>query len=139
MAIGKNRAALWFGRVMWLGIVANLALAIPTIAVPETMLELTGLPRATPLLWMQFSAVLLLILSLFYMPAAIDPYRYRAVAWLSVLSRLIGVVYFSTQAPEYRMFGVFDLVFFVPEAVLLTMASLPVRSAHVPAPGASPV
>jgi hypothetical protein len=132
-----NRAAVWFSRVMWLGIVANLALAIPTIVVPETMLNLTGLPAASPLLWLQFSAVLLVIVSLFYMPAAIDPYRYRSVAWLAVLSRLIGVVYFSLQPAEYRMFGLFDLVFFVPEAILLLMARPATQHARMPAAGAT--
>jgi hypothetical protein len=137
MAIDSSKAAVWFGRVMWLGIFANLALAIPTIAVPATMLRLTGLPSATPLLWVQFSAVLLVILSLFYMPPAIDPYGYRAAAWLSVLSRLIGAIYFSTQTPEYRMFGLFDFVFFVPQAFLLTLVSRSVGPARVPATGAS--
>ncbi len=28
-------AGRWFRRVVWLGIVANLALALPTIAAPE--------------------------------------------------------------------------------------------------------
>jgi hypothetical protein len=124
---------------MWLGIVANLALAIPTIAAPARVLALTGLPPATPLMWAQFSAVLLMILSLFYIPAAIDPNRFRAVAWLAVLSRLIGVVYFSTQPAEYRMFGLFDLAFFVPEAALLMAASVSAQSARVTAPGASAV
>lgn len=139
MVTDRSRAVVWFSRVMWLGIVANLALAIPTIAAPARVLALTGLPPATPLMWAQFSAVLLMILSLFYIPAAIDPNRFRAVAWLAVLSRLIGVVYFSTQPAEYRMFGLFDLAFFVPEAALLMAASVSAQSARVTAPGASAV
>ncbi len=84
------------------------------------MIEFVGLPMATPLLWPRFAALLLIILSLFYMPAGIDPVRYRLVALLTLVSRLSGVVFFvGFQAPEYRMFGYFDLVFLVPQALLL--------------------
>jgi hypothetical protein len=81
-----------------------------------------------PLMWPRFAAWLLMLLSLFYMPGAIDLYKYRVTAWLSVFSRLAGVVFFwFTQPPEYRMFGTFDFVFLVPEAIFLTIAvrSLP--------------
>ena len=114
------RAEMWFKRVMWLGIVANMALAVPTLLAPERMIYFVGLPMPTPLLWTRFAALLLILLSLFYMPAAIDPVRYRLVALLTLVSRLAGVVFFvGFQAREYHMFGYFDLVFFVPEFALL--------------------
>ena len=109
----------WFGRVMWIGILANLALAVPTLLFPERMLEFTNLPLATPIMWPRFAALLLILLSIFYTPAAVDPDRYRATAWMAVLSRLAGVLFFLTQPREYLMFGLFDLAFFVPEVVLL--------------------
>jgi hypothetical protein len=57
------------------------------------------------------------------MPAGIDYVRYYWNAWASVGSRLAGVIFFvGFQAPAYHMFGYFDLVFLVPEAILLTMA-----------------
>ena len=113
-------AQMWFKRVMWLGIVANLGLAVPTLLAPERMIEFVGLPMPTPLLWTRFAALLLIILSLFYMPAGIDPVRYRVVAYLTLVSRLFGFVFFVLFQPaEYRMFGYFDLVFLVPQALLL--------------------
>jgi hypothetical protein len=113
-------AQMWFKRLMWLGIVANMGLAIPTLLAPERMIEFIGLPMPTPLLWTRFAALLLIILSLFYMPAGIDPVRYRLVAYLTLVSRLFGVVFFvGFQAAEYHMFGYFDLVFLVPQALLL--------------------
>jgi hypothetical protein len=116
-------AGTWFKRVVWIGILANFALAIPTLVVPARMVELTGIPPATPLLWVQFSALLLILLSIFYMPAGIDYVRYYATAWMTVGSRLAGVIFFvGFQSREYHMFGYFDLVFLVPEAILLTMA-----------------
>ena len=122
MTIGHGRAAVWFGRVVWLGILANFALALPTLIVPERLLAMTGLPPASPLMWVRFSAWLLILLSVMYMPGAIDLYRYRLPALLSVTSRLAGVLFFTTQGTEYRMFGLFDFAFFVPEAILLTIA-----------------
>ena len=116
-------AGTWFKRVVWVGILANFALAVPTLVVPARMVELTGIPPATPLLWVQFSALLLILLSIFYMPAGIDYVRYYATAWMTVGSRLAGVIFFvGFQSREYHMFGYFDLVFLVPEAILLTLA-----------------
>lgn len=116
-------AGRWFQRVVWVGIAANLALAIPTLAAPGAMMVRTGFPVAMPLLWPQFSALLLILLSIMYVPAALDFERYRITAWATVGSRLAGVIFFvGFQAREYHMLGYFDLVFFVPEAILLTLA-----------------
>jgi hypothetical protein len=106
---------------MWVGIVANVALAVPTLAAPAQMIALSGLPTATPDLWPRFSALLLVLLSLFYVPAGVDIDRYRSTAWFAVVSRLAGVVFFAFE-PAYRLFGYFDLVFLVPLAILLTLA-----------------
>jgi hypothetical protein len=117
--MSPSTATRWFRRIVWVGIFANLALAFPTIAAPAMVIEMASLPTATPDLWPRFAALLLVLLSVFYMPAAVDPDRYRANAWFTVGSRLVGVLFFLVHEPAYRMFGLFDLVFFVPEAVLL--------------------
>jgi hypothetical protein len=134
MSSDPDGAVRWFSRVVWLGIVANLALAVPTLFAPDRLLEMSHLPVTVPIMWTQFSALLLILLSAFYVPAALDPLRYTLVAWLSVFARLAGVIFFVLfQAREYHLLGYFDLVFFVPEAVLLFIAT---RSAS--AGGASP-
>ena len=69
----RNAPLVWFQRVLWLGIVANLGLAVPTLVVPERMLAIFSLPAATPLMWPRFAAWLLILLSAFYVPAALDP------------------------------------------------------------------
>jgi hypothetical protein len=117
-----NTFARWFQRTVWLGIVANFALAIPTLLAPEMMIRLIGAPPVTPIMWVRFSALLLVLLSLFYVPAARDCIRYRPVAVMTVLSRLAGVLFFSTQAADYRLFGLFDLVFLIPEGIFLFLA-----------------
>ena len=122
MPIVPTTAGRWFRRVVWLGIFANLALAIPTLAAPDQIVALSRLPTVTPNLWARFAALLLILLSAFYAPAAVDPDRYRANAWLAVVSRLAGVVFFIGD-PVYRLLGVFDLLFFLPEATLLFIAT----------------
>jgi hypothetical protein len=110
---------VWFSRVLWLGIAANLALAIPTLVSPEAMLAAVGMPVPSVIMWTRFAALLLILLSVFYMPAAIDAVRYRTVAVLAVASRLAGVIFFFLIHRDYWIFGAFDLAFFVPEAILL--------------------
>jgi hypothetical protein len=119
--INDTTAGRWFRRVMWLGIFANLALALPTIAVPDMMIELMRYPTVTPLLWPRFAGLLLVILSVFYTPAGTDIDRYRIVAWFAIGSRVAGVLFFMPQA-TYRMLGLFDLVFLVPQLLLLLAA-----------------
>ena len=64
------------------------------------------------------------------MPAGIDPI---AIAWSRgwrSVARLAGVIFFvGFQAAEYHMLGYFDLVFFVPEAVLLARLGPALRAA----------
>jgi hypothetical protein len=119
--INDTTAGRWLKRVIWLGILANLALALPTLAAPDMMIELVRLPTATPVLWPRFAGLLLILLSVFYAPAALDLDRYRVVAWLAIASRAAGVLFFLPQA-TYRLFGLFDLAFLVPELLLLLVA-----------------
>lgn len=112
-------SAAWFRRVMWLGIGANLALAVPTVIAPAGMLASVGLPVPPDIMWPRFAALLLIILSLFYMPAAIDPTHYRAIARLAIGSRLAGVAFFFLLHTTYWFFGALDLAFLVPLAALL--------------------
>jgi len=129
-SIRSTTPGRWFMRVLWLGIIVNLVLAIGVIALPAMMLRLNHLPDATPLMWPQFSALLLVLLSCFYMPAGIDPDRYFANAWMAVASRLVGVVFFLVfQLPVYRLLGFIDLTFFIPEVILLTMAVMTGKAA----------
>jgi hypothetical protein len=123
--MSTDTARRWFRRVVWLGIIANLALGVPTLLAPARMLAMTGLPVTDPLMWTRFAALLLILLSLFYMPAAIDPARYRMTAFMTVASRLVGVLFFLTQPREYLMLGLLDLVFLIPEAILVRGATQP--------------
>jgi hypothetical protein len=104
---------------MWLGIIGNVALAAPTLLRPVQVLSTFDLPVPSEIMWTRFAALLLILLSLFYVPAAIDPFRYRIIAILAVASRLAGVLFFFLIHATYWLFGAFDLAFFLPEALLL--------------------
>ncbi len=82
-----NGSLAWYSRVAWLGIAANLLLAASSLYGTESLLAQFNLPRAEPALWPQFAAVLLVLLSLLYMPAALHPQRYATIAVLTVVAR----------------------------------------------------
>ena len=113
-------ARRWFSRVAWLGIAANVLMAVPTVVAPERMLMFSRLPVPDPIMWTQFAALLLVLLSAMYVPAALDPVRSRAVAVLATVARAAGVLFFLLLQPEiYRLLGYFDLGFFVAQGWLL--------------------
>jgi hypothetical protein len=117
-----NRYARWFGRVVLLGVAANLSLTLPALLYPNAVLSALKLrPALENPLWPSFAALLLLLLSAFYVPAAFDPERYKASAYLSVGARLSGAFFFIVRPTEYPLFGYFDLVFALPTGVLLAL------------------
>jgi len=112
----------WFRYLMWAGIVANLVVASVSLVAPERLLVLLGLEPASPLVWPRFAAFLLILLSGFYVPGALDPLRNAYSAVGAVLTRFGGVAFFFLVGGGYVIFGLFDLVFGLPQAVLLLLA-----------------
>lgn len=111
----------WFRMAVWLGVAVNLVLAVPGIFWPNATLALAHqrLALETPV-WPAFASLLLALLSIFYIPGAIDPRRYRATAILSVVARLAGVVFFlGLWRNLYPMFGYLDLFFLILQTPLL--------------------
>jgi hypothetical protein len=115
-----NRWAKWFRRAMWLGIVQDWALGIPAIFAPERTLKAVRQRQTGDPNWTAFAALLVVLLSFFYIPGAQDPYRYRRTAWLSVFARPPGVAFFLfLRRGVYPLFGVIDAVLFCLQAPLL--------------------
>ncbi|HEX2686253.1 MAG TPA: hypothetical protein VHN14_06525 [Kofleriaceae bacterium] len=106
------------------GVFVNIALALPTMFWPNFMLGLMRVPLTHEPMWANFAALLLILLSLSYIPGGIDPVRYRASAWHSVIARLGGSLFFLVTPfrHDWVLFGLIDLTFFVPEGILLAMA-----------------
>lgn len=125
-----NAYAKWFSRVTWIGIVVNvLFFVIPSCFFPEQLLALLQMHVPIPIIWVRTAGMLLFIISVFYIPGAIDPYRYVATAWLSIFpSRAFGSTFFIIsvflfgQDWGFLSIAFVDLFFGVVEAVLLTLA-----------------
>jgi hypothetical protein len=109
---------------MWLGIVQDWVLAVPAIFVPERVLALTRQRPTGDPTWTAFASLLLLLLSLMYIPGAQDPHRYRRTAVLSVMARPPGVIFFlRLRRGQYPLFGIIDAFLFSLQAPLLFLAT----------------
>ena len=97
MSKHDDKVGVWIVRhavFVWIGIVLNLGFVLPLLFKPEWILDLFNLPL-NQLIWGRFSGLLLLIITVFYVPATIDFDRYRIFAWLAVFpSRTFGAVFF---------------------------------------------
>jgi hypothetical protein len=129
----RATALRWFRCLVWAGIVANIAVALVAIIDPTMVLDLLRLEPAQPLVWPRFASYLLILLSVFYVPAALDPSGQRFAAVWAVACRFAGVVFFVLVGGNYIAFGLFDLAFGLPQAIALYCARMP------PPPGSEAV
>ena len=84
-----------FRIIVWLGVIANWSFGLWAVfGDGNSLLAMLRLGQQDSLLWLYNYAILLMILSLFYIPAARDPFRYRANAWLLVAGRLVPATTF---------------------------------------------
>ena len=84
-----------FKWVVWLGVAANFSFGLWVVFFDgNALLAMLRLGPQASLLWLYNYSILLMILSLFYLPAARDPFRYRVNAWLLVLGRLLPATTF---------------------------------------------
>src|SRR3954447_11043414 len=117
-----NPYARWFGRVMWLGILADWLLAGAAIIAPEFTMQVFRLRPTGDPVWTAFAGLLLFLLSLFYIAPAGNPYRHRFAAWVATLARVPGVLYFLVLNPGvYPAFGYADGMFLVVQLPLLIL------------------
>ena len=97
MKTPTQSVSVWIMRhtiLVWFGIFLNSLFIIPLLFFPRWMLDLFGIPL-DELVWARESAGLLMIISVFYVPAAIDFGRYRANAYIAVFpSRTFGATFF---------------------------------------------
>jgi hypothetical protein len=93
----ESTVSVWILRhtiLVWFGIFLNSLFIIPLLFFPRWMLDLFGIPL-DQLIWARESAGLLMIISVFYIPAAIDFGRYRANAYIAIFpSRTFGATFF---------------------------------------------
>src|SRR3984893_1612959 len=93
----ESAVSVWIVRhtiLVWFGIFLNALFIIPLLFVPRWMLNLFNIPL-DQLVWARESAGLLMIISAFYITAAVDFVRDRATAYIAVfVSRAFGSTFF---------------------------------------------
>ncbi|MBD2531018.1 hypothetical protein H6G97_16085 [Nostoc flagelliforme FACHB-838] len=123
-----NKYAVWFRHIVWLGIIQDWVIGLPAIFAPNWLLELLHQRPSQDPVWTSFAGLLVVLLSLFYIPGANDPYRYTPNAVLATFARPPGVLFFFFLYPNiYPAFGIIDLVlclFQIP-LLILTMLNKP--------------
>ena len=116
-----------FQIVVWVGIIANWSFVAWALANPRQLLYRLELGPVESTIWLFNYSVLLAILSCFYIPAAMDPFRYRVNAWLLITARIIPASTFFVGAaigfmpPGFVKLGVADATIGIAALVLLRM------------------
>lgn len=119
-----SRREVWSCRIVMTGVVINLIVATPILIAPAWALSLISAPQPEPIIYARLVGLLIILLSLFYLPAALDPGRYRLVAWIAVLARLAAAVFFvaaalALDARALYLLALLDFSFFLAQGVLL--------------------
>jgi len=112
--------------VVWLGVIVNWTFAVWAVFIDShSLLTTLKLGYVESTVWLYNYSFLLMILSLFYIPAAHDPFRYRANAWLLIVGRLVPAsTFFIGTAVHFMpagfaMLGIGDSTFGIIELILL--------------------
>ena len=101
-----NGAAALFRGLVWLGVAVNLAGAALLLFAPQWFAAQLGGTIVTPTyLWLGNCGMLLVQLSLFFLPAGHDPVRYHVYAWLTVAGRALGAVFWLWQDARWSLGG----------------------------------
>jgi hypothetical protein len=129
MALGEtsvNKFAVAFRWAVIAGILQDWFFALPGIFIPGAILQLSGAEPVVPPAWPAYACLLLMLLSFFYIPAAIDPFRYSSFALFTVIARVGGVILFFFVYPGAfpPLFGYIDLTLTLVQGSLLALAML---------------
>lgn len=131
----NNRVRI-LGWAVLIGVLINiLGMAIPFIFCPQWYLDKFGLPgEGGSIIWMRQAGLLLLYISILYIPGGFDPVRYRMNAIFSVLVRFsIGsywlyLVFVEHRTRSFIKFGVLDCTYAIFNGVLLWWATRPAQA-----------
>jgi len=81
--------------VAWLGIVFNLFFVLAQLFAPDSVNVGAGLMPGFPAVWNRAHGIMILALSIFYVPAALDPLKNPRYSWLLVLSRFLAALFWT--------------------------------------------
>ena len=118
------------GWVTLIGVLINIVgMALPFIFAPQWYLDKFGLPgEGGSIIWMRQAGLLLLFVSILYMPGGFDPHRYTMNVVFAVLVRFtIGsywlfLVFVEHRTRSFIKFGVLDCTYAIVNGLLLWWA-----------------
>lgn len=120
-----NPYLVWFRRITWLAILANLALAVPALLAPAWLAERLGASTVTfTYIWLSNAGLLLAQAALYYAPAAAQPVRYRTYAWLAVFAHAAACVFWLIQGELWQLTGLTRGFFLVDGLFALVLGGL---------------
>jgi hypothetical protein len=114
-----------FRTAVGLGFVINLIFALPALFAPRLLERWADWGISNTPYWLQNVGILLVIISVMYIPAIQDPFRYLFIAYLLVAGRFAAGVLFLTGLltmnfpAGFRYLAGSDLVLSTLQAVLL--------------------
>ena len=121
----RYRALKWFRVTVGLGFVANLAFALPAMFAPRVLESLGDYGQTNSPHWLQNVGILLIIVTVTYIPVIRDPFRYLFITVLIVVGRfsagslfLIGVLFLNYPDGMKLLSGT-DLILSSLQTVLL--------------------
>jgi hypothetical protein len=130
MATGKQytyyTGLKWFRFLVGFGFVTNMLLfALPAIFTPRLLESLLNVGTTNTIQWLQNVGILLVIISVMYIPAIRDPFRYLFISFLLVAGRfsagclfLFGVL-FMDYSDGMMSLAANDLILSTIQAVAL--------------------
>jgi hypothetical protein len=83
-----------FQLVMRIGIALNVLIGLWAWLFPRSLIALFGIPEPDPITFVRYFGIAMILLALFYLPAAIAPMRHRFTALLSTGARALSALFF---------------------------------------------
>ncbi len=121
----------WYQRTIFVGILVNLIFALPALFAPDFLNSLLDLPFEPHNPALRNVGMLLVGISLFYVPSGLNALRFPIHSWLCVLTRLIAAIFWfcvvnSNEYKEaFRQMMFADALFFVLLGTLLWLGMPP--------------
>jgi len=84
----------WFRLLVAVGGIANLAFALPAFLYPPFLGELIDVGPIEQTVWLRNVAILLVIITTFYIPAILDPFRYLFNDYVLIVGRFSAGLFF---------------------------------------------
>ncbi|MFL6283474.1 MAG: hypothetical protein ACJ74Q_10080 [Pyrinomonadaceae bacterium] len=122
-----NKYLRWYAPAVWLGVLANiLGFVVPVLLAPGWLLGRLHLPYMPYQdVWLRDAALLLLFLSITYLPSATDPLRYKVNAIVGAVGRLIFSLFwiwpvlFAGAPRGFLVVGALDGIIGLTQGILL--------------------